>query len=226
MTRVLLLAFSTLLFTVTAFSTPSIPSRDRQDYLDNALFSAVHNRQFEDVEYWLNKGANPNYEYSEYPKYHRMPVIVRALQLEAIPVVKLLLQYGASADVGLRWSIDGWYNMPFLIEMTKLFIEKGADASKVSLLRPFQNDTVEITKILIEHGANYDRPTDSQGHYRPYFYAYFTVQSGDYTPDTIRKRNPNATQAYLESLGIDRDLPCYEGKSLNEWSRSCDNCAR
>ena len=67
------------------------------DRFNNILYDAIMDENLEIVEFLLEKGANPNIDFSN--SYHETPFIMAYKRNSSIDIIRLLLRYGANPNI-------------------------------------------------------------------------------------------------------------------------------
>lgn len=138
---------------------------------ENPLILAVKNCQNEDVNListLLERGAN-----TEQCNNILWSALEYAMRGEKINIVRLLLEYGADPNVKIKseWSLlmntAKFAGNPIQYEMTKLFLENGADvnfqyssdygeytALNVAVVHSARSSSLDCIKLLLSYGAN------------------------------------------------------------------------
>ena len=128
-----------------------------KNYKDVALSDAVTNNNVNLVRSLLEKGANPNFDSRCYS------VLLRAIRVQSVEIVKLLLKHGAninptekySSDVPLNWAVSIGN-----IKIVELLLKAGADPNveggcgDCSLILAVERANVEMVELLLKHKAN------------------------------------------------------------------------
>lgn len=216
-----LISFSILFsisLAVVAMDSKADRTKEEQSFLDDSLRAAVKHDQFNEIPILLGRGANPMANIGD--RFGYESIFERAITRHAsISNAEMWLTHGASAQKGLELMAN--FNTRAHLDLAKLFIDRGAQPSSKLLALSFSRDHLEMSKFLIDSGTDASDLVEERvaaNLYRPFFYAYFTVTRNYASPaEQISRKKRSQLQDYLESMGIDENIPCYQGLSLREW---------
>lgn len=177
--------------------------------LDTELRSAVNDKDLTKVSQLLEKGVKVNYVSNEY----QSPLIIRAIQNEDLPMIKLLVSKGAKLDIQFP---EGTGPIEYAkgSDILQYLIENGAKFANPLNQAAFSGDLVKLKK-MIENGDSVDAENKGE------FFISFMPSLGNSTITPLMAalyKGNLEVMNYLIQMGANIESTDENGKTPLAWA--------